>query len=597
MRSPVQAYLEELSATISGGSGQVAQYIPELAAADPDRFAMCLATVDGQVYEVGETAHRFSIQSISKPFTYALALNDQGLERVEAKVGVEPSGDAFNEISLAPDSGRPKNPMINAGAIATSALVEGETGAERFHRVRDWFSDFAGRNLALDEAIYESEINTAHRNRAIAHMLREFGILETDPEEVLDQYIKQCSLAVDTRDLALMAATLANRGTHPVTGERIVNPAIVEYVLSVMTTCGMYDAAGDWVSTVGMPAKSGVSGGIIGVLPGQIGVAIFSPRLDEHGNSERGVALFERLSMEMELHMMHVSRGSESAVRRSYSLADRPSATPRDPRDQQILETYAERVRVFELHGDLLFAGGESVVRSVVNGEPEVAILDFRHVNDVAQVTWRMFMALHEQLLSSGIVALVVDPDGVVPRSSFPDQSEHLWFVSLEAAIEVAENELIVRHGGSDACAVGRSDTDFFLDLDDELKRLIAELTSVEVFGPGEVVQRRGEPFSGVYRVMSGRVEILGERAHDSASSVVSMGVIGPGRSFGMLPLGADAHNEIEIRAITQVEARYLSLDGMEQITARRPELGAQVWRAIAAESARLAVRAMRRGD
>ena len=169
-------------------------------------------------------------------------------------------------------------------------------------------------------------------------MLREFGILEGDPEPVLEQYVRQCSIAVDTRDLALMAATLANGGRQPRTGGQVLDPSLVEHVLAVMTTCGMYDAAGDWVSAVGMPAKSGVSGGIIGVLPGQVGVAVFSPRLDPHGNSARGVALFERMSRDMEMHLMHVSRGSRNAVRSSFSLETARSGTRWQGADEEVLD-------------------------------------------------------------------------------------------------------------------------------------------------------------------------------------------------------------------------------------------------------------------
>lgn len=308
MESPVQQYLQAIADACAGTDGAVAGYIPELAAADPDRFAMCLATVDGQVYQVGDASHRYSIQSISKPFTYALALQDRGVEAVTAKVGVEPSGDAFNEISLAPGTGRPRNPMINAGAITAASLVDGTDGADRFDRVLAWYGRFAGRGLDVDEAVYTSELATAHRNRGLAHLLREFDILTGDPEEVLDQYIRQCAISVDTRDLALMAATLANGGVHPRGGEPVLEAGVVERVLSVMTTCGMYDAAGDWVSSVGIPAKSGIGGGILGAVPNRCGIATYSPRLDEHGNPVRGIRIFRRLSPDLDLHLLRPGR-------------------------------------------------------------------------------------------------------------------------------------------------------------------------------------------------------------------------------------------------------------------------------------------------
>ncbi len=266
--SPIQSYLDELHRELSSvEGGQVATYIPELAKADPTWFGICFATTDGRIYEAGDSRQPFTIQSISKPFTYGLALEDRGREAVLAKIGVEPTGDAFNSISLEPGSGRPLNPMINAGAIAATSLVAGHSIEDRLERLLAVFSNYAGHQVALEHPVYESESLTGHRNRAIGHMLRNFGILEDDPEPPLDLYFRQCSIAVDCRDLSVMAATLANGGVNPVTGERAVPRDLVESVLSIMTTCGMYDYAGEWLYAVGMPAKSGVSGGILAVLP------------------------------------------------------------------------------------------------------------------------------------------------------------------------------------------------------------------------------------------------------------------------------------------------------------------------------------------
>jgi glutaminase len=211
--SPIQAYLQELYADCAAeSSGEVASYIPELAAADPEWFGICVATVDGHVYEVGDARQRFTIQSMSKPLTYGLALEERGRARVSEKVGVEPSGDAFNSISLEPETGRPLNPMINAGAMTTSSLVAGASYPERLERVLDTYSRYAGRKLGVDQRVFESERVTGHRNRAIGHMLRTFDILTENPDAVLDLYFAQCAVSVDCRDLSLMAATLANAG-------------------------------------------------------------------------------------------------------------------------------------------------------------------------------------------------------------------------------------------------------------------------------------------------------------------------------------------------------------------------------------------------
>jgi glutaminase len=287
--------------------GQVADYIPELADANPLHFGIAGVGVRGRVIEVGDTDVAFTIQSISKPFVYGLALEDHGRDGVLARVGVEPSGEAFNAIELDEVSNRPYNPMINSGAIATTALVEGGDQVERLHRVLAMLSAYAGRDLQVDSATFFSERATGDRNRAIAHLMRSSGMLPVaDIDEVLELYFQQCSVLITCRDLAVMAATLANGGVNPVTGERAIAQRYVKDVLSVMLSCGMYDYSGEWAYRVGVPAKSGVGGGITAVLPGQAGLAVFSPPLDAKGNSLRGIRVFEELSSRFSLHFMEV---------------------------------------------------------------------------------------------------------------------------------------------------------------------------------------------------------------------------------------------------------------------------------------------------
>src|SRR6185295_11545469 len=234
------------------------------------------------------------------------------------KVGVEPTGDAFNSISLEPGTGRPRNPMINAGAIATAGLIGGRAD-KRINRLLETFGAYAGRPLTLDEAVFNSENETGHRNRAIGHMLRNFDILTSDPIPVVELYFKQCSISVTCRDLATMAATLANHGINPLTGKQALRGEYVESVLSVMETCGMYDFAGEWVYKVGMPAKSGVAGGVIAVLPGQLGIGVFSPRLDARGNSVRGIRVCEELSRRFDLHLLNRPGVGRSVIRLKFT--------------------------------------------------------------------------------------------------------------------------------------------------------------------------------------------------------------------------------------------------------------------------------------
>jgi glutaminase len=303
---PLLEVLLELREQFLGlDEGDVATYIPELARAEPSDFAICLATVDGNVYVVGDSEREFTIQSISKPFAYGLALSDRGVDEVLAKVGVEPSGEAFNAISLEAGTGRPRNPMINAGAITTTSLISGSDNPERLSRLMDTLAAFAGRDLFVDETVFRSESETGHRNRAIGHLLRNAGILTENVDGVLETYFRQCSVRVTCRDLAVMGATLAASGQNPITGRVALSRENVERVLSVMSSCGMYDLAGSWIYRVGMPAKSGVSGGIMCVLPGQFGFGVYSPRLDVSGNSVRGVAVCEAISRRVRLHLLH----------------------------------------------------------------------------------------------------------------------------------------------------------------------------------------------------------------------------------------------------------------------------------------------------
>jgi len=283
-------------------AGAVADYIPELGLANPDDFGLAIVTVKGRLHAVGDADKPFTIQSISKALALCLAVQEAGYGKVASRVGFEPSGDAFNAIEFDPHSHKPFNPMVNAGAIAIAGLLCEQLGHTAFDRLMTCFATAAGRSLSLDERVYQSEKATGHRNRAIAHLLLNHGLLKVDPEEALDVYFRQCSIAVTAVDLAAMGASLANMGQNPVTGAEVFDAAAVRLTLSVMFTCGMYDYAGNWACDVGVPAKSGVGGGILGVINRQLGIASYSPRLDARGNSVRGVKGFAALAEEFGLH-------------------------------------------------------------------------------------------------------------------------------------------------------------------------------------------------------------------------------------------------------------------------------------------------------
>jgi glutaminase len=296
-------------------SGAVADYIPELTRADPSAFGIAIATVDGGLHAVGDIDKEFTIQSVSKAFVYCLALELAGRDAVLSRVGVEPSGDAFNAIVFDPHTHRPFNPMVNAGAITVTGIVHETLGTGAFDLIRERLSAAAGRDLNVDEAVYRSEAETGHRNRAIGHLLRNFGALQGDVDAVLDDYFRQCSILVTAGDLACMGATLAHMGQNPVTGRHVFDLTAVRSTMAVMFTCGMYDYSGSWAYDIGVPAKSGVGGGIVGVVNRQLGIGTYSPRLDAKGNSVRGVAAFRELADELGLHAFECSNVGSSYIR------------------------------------------------------------------------------------------------------------------------------------------------------------------------------------------------------------------------------------------------------------------------------------------
>lgn len=282
--------------------GEVATYIPELGKANPDELGIALMSAEGRVFAAGDCDRPFTIQSISKPFTFGIAVEELGHEKVSRHVGVEPSGDAFNAIELQNHTNRPFNPMVNSGAITVTALLHARYGDETFDQILARMSAAAGHPLRMDESVYESERRTGHRNRAIAHLLLNFGMVHDEAEAALDVYFRQCAILVTCRDLAAMGATLANMGRHPGSDEPVFNIAAVRSMLAIMFTCGMYDYSGEWAYRVGVPAKSGVAGGLMAVVNRQLGIATYSPRLDARGNSRRGIEVCIELASRFGLH-------------------------------------------------------------------------------------------------------------------------------------------------------------------------------------------------------------------------------------------------------------------------------------------------------
>lgn len=598
--SPIQAYLNKLHRSLADDfSGEVARYIPELSKADPAWFGIVLATVDGQVYEVGDSRQAFTLQSVSKPLVYGVALEDAGTELVHRTVGVEPSGEAFNSISLEPGTGRPLNPMINAGAIAAASLVGGADPAARLARVVRALSAYAGRPLDIDVAVYDSEHSTGHRNRAIGHLLRSFGILDADPEAALALYFQQCSLRVDAHALALMAATLANGGVNPATGERAVDSEVVGPVLSVMTTCGVYDFTGEWVYRVGLPAKSGVGGGIMAVLPGQLGIGVFSPLLDERGNSVRGVKVCEALSRDLGLHFLRPPRLVASTVRARYTLAQMRSKRQRNEAERQLLRQHGAAALVFELQGDLRFSTLEPVLRQVQAEGPGLALvmLDFKRVTGIDLAATRLLAALVNSCGARGqqVVLSRVRRGDLQDDFSAELNARHHGAVvfqpQLDLGLEWCERQLLQRQPpGTRPTTLARLHEHPLCAgaSADDLAWLAAQ-APLQRWDPGSWVLQRGDPADCLYLLLRGEVSVLIALPQGGTQRLATLSA---GMAFGEAALLDAGTRSADVRADAEVECAVLPVAALRQAEAERPALALLLLkgllRSAAATTARL---------
>jgi glutaminase len=556
LTSPLQDTLAALHCRFAPfAGGDVATYIPELGRANPEHFAICVATVDGELYATGDADVPFTIQSISKPFVYGLALDDRGVAAVLERIGVEPSGEAFNAISLEPGTGRPRNPMINAGAIATAALVTGRDSRDKMERTLAMLSGFAGHALEIDEAVYVSERDTGHRNRAIAYLLRNAEILGEDVDDVLDRYFQQCSVLVTASDLAMMAATLANGGQHPRTGHRVIDHEQVARVLSVMATCGMYDYAGSWLYRVGMPAKSGVAGGVIAVLPGQLGIGVFSPRLDEFGNSTRGVAVCEALSAEFGLHLLQPPVNPASAVMTSYTLADVSSKRRRPEADMAHLIERGDAVRVFRLQGPLVFSTAEVVLRRALaeTAPPRTVVFDCRQVHSADTATVRLFNLFVAQVeADNGHVVFAGLREDNALSAGVSCQAGLSSFATIDLALEWCEEALL-----ADARPAGPEQAESPLEGHPMLARLtaaetetVSAMASRREHGARDRIVHQGGVSDRVYLLTSGSVSVNLDLPGGERYRLATMG---PGSVFGELALLDAERRSANVDAETEV--------------------------------------------
>jgi len=579
--SPIEAYLRVLHARLlPETAGEVATYIPELGHADPMGFGICVATVDGHVYAVGEADAPFTIQSMSKPFTYGEALRLHGTERVLRQVGVEPTGETFNAIVLDERANRPFNPMVNAGAIAVADLMAGEDMAAREASMLALFGRLAGRPLGIDRAVFASERDTGHRNRAIAWLMLNSGMIARPPEEVLDLYFRQCSVLVTCRDMAVMAATLANRGVNPRTDDAVYEPDHVRDVLTLMSTCGMYNYAGQWAFDVGMPAKSGVSGGVIAVIPGQAGIAVWSPPLDAHGNSVRGVAVCKELSRAFSLHAFSDRTSLRSVIRREYSADAVHSKRMRSAAERAWLRAEGGRLAVIEAQGALFFGSAELLIRRMLARAAEAGtlIVDFRRVSyadpaacELIAQTARGFASLDCRLEVSSLPAegplrglrAALEAEAVAVDLRFHEDAD----IALEKA-ENAALEGMIRLSDDAKYALGR--LDILKGLSRDELRLLEQTVSPFQYAAGETIVRAGDEANALFIIARGSasiwIDVDGGRRR-------RVGSVGPGYTIGEMALVEGGRRSADVCADEAVICYALSLDRLRALSVGHPNI------------------------
>lgn len=572
--SPVQGYLDRLyEDLLAMTGGELASYIPELTRASPSWLGIAIVTVDGHVYQVGDSRQPFTIQSISKAITYGLALEDRGLDAVLSKIGVEPSGEAFNSISLEPDTGRPLNPMINAGAIATTGMILEKDGKSPMTRMLETFGRYTGRRMEIDENVYRSESETGHRNRAISHLLYGYGILDRAPEEVVDLYFRQCSILVNARDLAVMGACLANDGVNPIGGVVALRSRYVKKVLSVMSTCGMYDYSGAWIFDVGMPAKSGVAGGIMAVLPGQFGLGVFSPPLDAKGNSVRGIEACKRLSEDLSLHLFQVARSTSASVVRNLYDCTRPmSRRRRAAAELQVLAAEGHRIRVYQLQGDLLFGSAESVALDMLSTLAGVdhLVVDLNRTIAIDEASIRILIDLCARVAEQGKRLFLTDcrhlyrlTKQLRTRLDLVQSPDWLHFEDTDRAVEWCESQLIAEANAVTA-QVGST-------LDLSLQYLCAGMSADEidmvqaagekrVFVAGTRIFRAGDPGDSLFFILAGEVDVS---IATSAKRNLRLNTLGPGMVFGEVALLHQGCRTADVTATTETRCLVVRFDAL----------------------------------
>ena len=587
--SPLSAYLARIHERHRGvDHGAVATYIPELGTADPSWFGIAAVTLDGLVHEAGDSRIPFTIQSISKPLTYALVLDDLGETAVRSRIGVEPTGEAFNAITLDRASGRPLNPMVNAGAIAAAGLVRADDAGTPLDRLLDGYSRFVGRSLSIDASVEASERSTGHRNRAIGHLLRASGAIDGDADAAVERYFAQCSVAVTAADLAVIAGTLANGGINPVTGVRAASVATVRAVLAVMSSCGMYDGAGEWLYTIGLPAKSGVSGGILAVVPGRLGLGFFAPPLDPQGNSVRGGRACRDIVRDLDLHPLGDAGPTPRPVRTAYTLNEVGSKRARIVGAREALAEHGGRSAVIELQGGLTFLAAEAVattLRAIADAAAApitTVVLDLRRVERLDDPSIALLGDVLAGIAASGgrvIVsgwhrhALAIERlDRTLAASSVELTSTD----DLDTAIEVAEDALLRGLGLVAEEVLAPEAHPILAGLDDADRRAVLAVAAPRTYPAGTRVVRVGDTSTELFLVIRGPLSVAIDVPGQGRRRLTTLG---PGSTFGETSLLGDGRRGADVDADGPVVCLVISRAAFESLAIEHPSAAMTILR------------------
>lgn len=580
--APIEEYLADLHARASRiEGGAPADYIPELGKVDPDLLGIAIATVDGQVYGAGDMDVPFTIQSVSKPFMYGYALQHYGRAHVLRQVGVEPTGEAFNSIVLDEVANRPFNPMVNAGAIAIAEMMQGDTQNARVANMLELFSSLAGRKLDIDEDVFASELATGHRNRAIAYMMLNTAMIEHDPSDVLDLYFRQCSLNVTATDLAVMAATLANDGTNPITDQSIYDTQYVRDILTVMNSCGMYDYAGEWAYDVGMPAKSGVSGCIIAVIPGQIGICVYAPPIDKQGNSIRGIRVCHAISNDFQLHAFNNRTNVRTVIRRDYRANVVRSNRLRTLEERTVLAEKGRKVAVLEAQGALFFGSTEQLLRkmSQLASDSDYVVVDFKRVHLADASACKLIVRAVRAMAQSDttLVFASITDDGPLDRLTRAlaesEEGHNLRrFRDADTAVEWCEDQLLAVAGSDFGTKFSLSQINLFKGLTQDECRLVESVVRPLVFDKGDVIMREGDPAKLFFVLARGTVSVE-IKVHGNSERRKRVASIGPGLTFGEMALLDGGTRSADIVANEKVICYGLGGEELHELSEEHPNV------------------------